>query len=120
MRSFIISLILFIVVILCIILNAAYVTKSCKQLDHLSQEISAGNNRNANIQEISEYWKNNRSMLGLSIRMNEIERMNDLIESLRASYSAQNESEIQKSCALISELALDLSRYERISVKSIS
>ena len=119
MKSFVVALILFITVIFFTILNSIYITQSCEQINFISNQIASDSDREANIQRISETWESKRIIFELSIRTNEIERMNDLVESLKASYLSQNEAELQKNCALISELATDLSRYESISIKSI-
>ena len=119
MKSFIASLILFIAVIFFTILNSIYISKSCEEIDYLTRQIASDDDRDVAIQKISQLWKSKRIIFELSIKTNEIERMNDLIESLKASHSSQNEAEIQKNCILISELVIDFARYESISIKSI-
>ena len=52
-------------------------------------------------------------------RLSTEERMNDLIESLEASYLSENLAEFQKHCRLISELTKELISNEKISLKSI-
>ena len=51
--------------------------------------------------------------------MGELERMNDLIESLSASHHAENDAELRKYCILISDLAKELALYEKLSLRSI-
>ena len=119
MRSFISSLILFSLLLLVVTTNAIYVNNEYKEISELAKEIKSADNRDALVNDMVEKWDRASKLLSLSVRLSEVERMNDLIRSLWSSHKSQNEAELQKCCHLISELADELSGYEQVSFKSI-
>ena len=119
MKSLIISLILFSFVLGAVIINAFYAKGVCGNIGELAEKLKSADECDALIENMKEIWSDARPILELSIRLNEIERMNDLIESLEASYLSENPAEFQKHCRLISELTKELISNEKISLKSI-
>ena len=119
MRSFIIALILFSILLICIIFNSIYVTKTCDTISELCLSVQRNEDRQSSLSKILDIWKKSKPILEFSIRISETERMSDLIESLNSSVSSQNEAEIQKYCILISDHAKDIAQYERISLSGI-
>ena len=119
MRSFITAILLFVILIASVTANALYINSVCSKIDATAESLTNASNKQALISELKSLWKKNVKIFNLSIRVNEIERMNDLIESLSASYDAQNDAEFKKYCTLISELAQDLAHYETLSFRSI-
>ena len=119
MRSFIATVILFSLLVGSVAVNAIYVNSVCEKMENLANELKASTEKASLIAELRSLWSKNSAYLNLSIRTDEIERMNDLIESLNASHNAQNDAEFQKYCILIAALAQEFSRYEGISFDSI-
>ena len=119
MRSFIATLVLFALLIGTVAINAIYVRSVCNKIESMAEELRSSSQRDTLIPKLKSTWYNNSPYLNLSIRTSEIERMGDLIESLAASYYAQNEAEFQKYCILISALADEFYQYEQISLDSI-
>jgi len=119
MRSFIATLLLFFLLVGSVVVNSIYVSSVCEKLENMANALKSSTQREPLISQLKSIWHSNSSYLNLSIRTNEIERMNDLIESLAASHNAKNEAEFQKYCILISALASDFSNYEKFSFHSI-
>ena len=119
MRAFVIALLLFSVLISAIVTNAIYINSVCNDISELAQELSHEPNREPLLSELKELWSKHLPIFNLSIRASELERMNDLVGSLEASCQAQNEEEFQKYCNLISELATEISHYEKLSLRSV-
>lgn len=119
MRAFITALLLFAILIGAVIANAIYIQVTCDKISDAAKSLKSAKQREPLLYEIKALWDKNHLPLNFSIRANEVERMNDLIESLIASHLAQNEAEFQKYCNLISELADEFSNYEKISFRSI-
>ena len=119
MKSFIVALILFCIILACIICNGIYIKSTCNEISELCQLLWQSSDRESTSLKIKALWQKCKTQLELSIRTNEIERMTDLIESLHSSVIIKNETEIQKYCTLISEHAEDMARHESISLLSI-
>ena len=119
MKSFITSILLFIIIISALIINAIYVCSTCNELQKLSEEIPFSSSKELAISKIKELWNHNCDLFNISIRTGETERMTDLIESLDVAISEQNEFEIKKYCNLIYALAKSISENEKISLHSI-
>lgn len=120
MKSFIFSLILFALIIAAVIINSLFVNGFCQRLAELSEEIVASKDgRLERIDEMKSLLKARHTLLDLSIKAVEIEKINSLIEALYACYYSNNEPELRKTCALMIELTGEISRYESVSVKSL-
>ncbi len=119
MKSLIISILLFALLVGAVAVNAFYVSSLCKDLSATATELISSQSRSTQLAELKSKWDKHRIFLDIGIRTSELERMNDLIEGLRASYAADNEAEFQKYCILISELAEEFASYEKISFKSL-
>lgn len=119
MKALVISLLLLSLVLGAVVINSFYVRKVCGEVYELAEKLKSADECDALINNMKKIWSNARPFLDLSIRLNEIERMNDLIESLESSYISKNGAEFQKYRRLISELAEELISHEKISFKSI-
>ena len=119
MRSLIATIILFSLLVGSVIINAIYVDSVCDKIKISADALKTSFQKEELLSELKSIWSKNKSYLNLSIRTNEIERMNDFIESLSASHNANNEAEFQKYCILISALAEEFSLYESVSLDSI-
>ena len=119
MRAFITALLLFFILIGLIIINSVYITSEFENMSLAAERIASSQDKEALILELKRMWQKNLPIFNLSIRMGELERMNDLIESLSASHHAENDAELRKYCILISDLAKELALYEKLSLRSI-
>ncbi len=119
MRSLIISILLFSLLVGAIVVNSIYVSNLCRDISELAEALSISDERELLITNMKEKWQKHRPFLDFGIRTGEIEHMNDLMEGLYASHEAKNEPEFQKYCILISELADEFAAYEKISLRSL-
>ena len=119
MKALTATLILFALLIGVVVANSIYVRSVSQKIGDIAEDLKTASSKEDAISNLKSIWHRNKPYLNLSIRANEIERMNDLIEALEASYNAQNEAEFQKYCILISELAEEFSHYETISPNSV-
>ena len=119
MKALVATLVLFALLVGAVIANSIYVDSVCSKIKKSADELKSATQKEQLISSLKALWKKSKPILSLSIRANEIERMNDFIESLEASHNAQNDAEFQKYCTLISALAEEFASYERISANSI-
>lgn len=117
MRSFIASMLLFAIFCCAIAANSVYVSSSCDDMRACAEHIKSGST--SSISELEALWRSHRYLFGFSVAESKIERMDELILSLRSAINAQSSSEIPRLCSLIEELCEDISIYERITLQSI-
>ena len=118
MKAFICALIIFLIFTVLIAVNSFYVKNTMKNMYDLIAKLESSESveeKNA----VVYLWTNNRILLSLSIEADELERMNDLIESLHIIDIPNARAEFQKLCRLIRELATEFSLYESISIEGI-
>ena len=118
MKSLICALIIFLILTVSIFVNSFYVKNTMEHICDLTLKLEDSENaeeKNA----VVVFWTDNRILLSLSIEADELERMNDLIETLRTIDVFDERAELQKHCRLIRELAAELSSYESISIDGI-
>lgn len=118
MKAFIGALSIFVILCALVITNSFYVKNTLESMSELAIRLESSESADEK-DAIVKLWKNNLTFLGLSIEEDELDRMNDLIESLCTTDQTNNRAEFQKYCRLISELALELSGYESISIEGI-
>ena len=118
MKSFVTVLILLFIIIALVIVNSIYVTSVFSQLSDLAEGIINGYG-NDGVENILSLWQKSKALLSFSIEADELERMNDLIESLKLASETENTHDLNKYCRLISELSDELMNYERVSLQSL-
>lgn len=119
MKAFIAVIIIFFLIISLVIANSLYVTNIFSKISDLSNDLINDAPNADTVEEILSVWQKSQSLLSLSIEADELERMNDLIESLHTACLTNNSYDIKKYCRLVSELSQELMSYERISFDSI-
>ncbi len=118
MKSLVGAIIIFVILSALVVTNALYVNNIMENISELVFELeTSGSEEKKNA--VIDMWTDNRKLLSLSIEADELERMNDLIEDLRSTDPHNTFSEFQKLCRLISELATELSKYEKLSIEGI-
>lgn len=119
MKALIISLILFSLLIFCTVTNAVFINDSASFIADSAKKLQSCDDCDETISELEDHWKKNRPLIGLSIPHNQLDKISDLIISLRIAYSSGNTVEVKKYAALLSESADTLRRTERISIENI-
>lgn len=119
MRSLISALLLFLIVLGAITLNSIFLHRSADEMLGTASVLPYSEEQEEQLEELESFWDKRRTLLSLSVKYDYIERMNDLLISLRAAISAGNHTEVERICLLICELCDSLSQYERISIHSL-
>ena len=114
MKSFIAAILLFFLTVGCIVFNSVYVSSALEDLSQMAKQVAADNS--ASPQDLKELWEHYRSPLSFSVKESKLERMSELVESLRFT---SNRAEADKLCILIIELCDEMRQYEKISIQSL-
>ena len=116
MKAFIISAILFVILICMIVTSSLYVRSVSERIVALTLAIDLSGNDTRPLDELENYWQNRRSILDVAISRRELDRITETIVSLRASYVAKNMSDVRLYRELLLNCAKELSERERISL----
>ena len=116
MRAIICAVVLLSLCITLVIANAVTLQDILRKMTDLADKISKLGEKPY---ELRDLFAKHRSLLAISIESDELERMNELIESLISAYESKDSSQITKYCRLIADLCCELSTFERISLESI-
>ena len=119
MRSLCVTLALLTILIFAVGINSFYVRRVCGGITEAAELILHGGYSEDNIERLCSLWGKNRRMLGFSIESDEIEQMDELIESLSSLDAQSSTDELGKHCRLIIKLSNELAGYERISFESL-
>ena len=117
MRSFNISVTLFICLCICVIANAIFIHDCADRIERAADELSAPTEEK--LCELETLWEKRKAYIGLSISENHLDSISQTIISLRCAYESRNEAEFKKDLALLSACADEIKRYERLSVENI-
>ena len=115
MRSLIITSILFLLLILCIILNSLYIHRCADQISAMAEMILEGNDA----AQLETFWKNNRSYIGISISEDQVDNISRIIASVRINQESGNMPELEKDIAHLLQAAESMRQYERLSLQSL-
>lgn len=121
MRGFIITLILFSILISIVIINSFYVNNI---INDIKNEITSLKTipceENAIIiKQIKSKWEKDSIGVSLSVSYEDIEELTDMIASLEASNSVKDYNQFKLYHELILNSIEDIGRLERFSVKNI-
>ena len=121
MRGFIITLILFAILISIVIINSFYVNNI---INDIKNEITSLKTipceENAIIiKQIKSKWEKDSILVSLSVSYEDIEELTDMIASLEASNSVKDYNQFKLYYELILNSIEDIGRLERFSVKNI-
>ena len=119
MRSFIISSALLVIVLCAIIANAVIVSGTARHICSLADDLKSDTADEATLSELERVWQERHLLLSISVQLDTIERINELIVSLRSAYNAGASQEIIRLCTVISDLCDEIAEYERLSFYAI-
>ena len=94
MKSFIISIIFFSLLILLIIANSIYIHKTTDKMLELSNSLSPDDVEGAN--ELCSLWQRHRLIFSISIHDSQIERITELTENIKSAATLGNGTEFEK------------------------
>ena len=121
MRGFIITIILFILLLSIVILNffyIDYIINNMKQNINSLQSIPCEENA-ITINKIKENWQKDSVWVGLSVSYEDIEELTDMIASLEAANAVKDYNQFKLYCELILNSIEDIGRLEKFSVNNI-
>lgn len=116
MRAIICTIVLLSLCVTLVIANAVALQDILKSMTELADGVLEARDEPYKLRDI---FAKHRSLLAISIESDELERMNELIESLISAYESKDSSQITKYCRLIADLCYELSTFEQISIESV-
>ena len=119
MRSFIISLILFLCLLGIIFFNNIYVNRTAREITRLLSLTSIEDDTSEQMDSLLSYWERHRAFLSLSVSLREIDKAQELFIALRYAYETKNAYDFEKTKELIYDTAEDLARLEGFSIENI-
>lgn len=121
MRSLIIIIAAFLIMICLITLNYLHLNKTAEEMTELTLSLNIGDTEKcaATIAAIEEIWQKNEAIFSLSVSFKEIDRLGETILSLKSAFESQNRAEFRKQRALLKDAIDGVARLERFSVLNI-
>lgn len=119
MKSFFISVILFIIIIVAVILNAVYVSYVSRRLSDFCDALSDKKSSAALIKELQSFWEKHRPWLSFSLDNAQTERIEKIIRSLELSTKHGEEYDFEKNRMLLEEASREIGRLERLRAENI-
>ena len=119
MKSFVVAILLFTILVIFIAINSLYILDSCNAIAQYSDSIKNSDYYYTALNSLKLHWDKRRTFFGLTVPEAKIERMDELIISLFAATDQKNSHEVDRICDLLRALAEDISTYERISFSGI-
>ena len=119
MKSFIISLILFILLISTIFGNAFYVKEVSKRIVSDTKTLEESNYSPQRIRDLEKYWEKHRGFIGLSVGHDELDRISESIISLKASCESGNISDAELYLLILQDLVKEMGRHEELSLENL-
>ncbi len=121
MKGFVITTILFIILLIIISLNLFFMEKTITTMENevkLLKEFPCEENEEI-INNLLNNWEKNSIWMGLSVSYNDIEELTDIIDSLKAANRSDNIIQFQINVELLLNAIEELGRLEKFSIKNI-
>lgn len=117
MKTFILALILFSILLICIFINSLYVNSICDSFLALTASLSSQSfyELDPAISELRSKWDNHKGILKISVCLNKVEDIEDLLASLESYAKSENPSEFRRVCDTLAGRFSDLAKFERLN-----
>ena len=119
MRSVVISLFLFALLVFLTAVNVKFIGDSEKYIVSLAEEMANESGREDALSSLEDFWNRRKDIIGLTVSYTQLDRMSEMLVCARCAYDAKNEHEFQKYRALIIDAAEGISRTEKFSIGNI-
>ena len=121
MRSLIIIIVAFFIMICLITLNYLHLNKIAEKMTDLTTSLDISDNKKCaeSIDAIEEIWQKSEAIFSLSVSFRETDRLGETILSLKSAFESQNLAEFHKQRALLKDAIDGVARLERFSVLNI-
>lgn len=121
MRAFKAAFAIFLLLVLAIAVNAAYIKHTGElfstQLEQLPAQASA--DALTEVRKLRAHWKKAQGIINISVGYCETDRFDELLLSIEAYCTLGNTEEYRRTIALAQNAARDLSRLEQLSLINI-
>lgn len=118
MKTFWISLTLFLCLLAGILTNCVYVNRTVSHLEQLIREIPEESwDASASLQKLSDYWTDQQDKLGFSVNYTELNEIEKLILSLQVHALEGNQAEFERNRLLLSAAVEEIRRLEQINLR---
>ena len=120
-KDFIVSIILFSILVAVIIGNSIYTIKEVNLLRDTVMSIPSIDAPDCQlfINSLRERWRNFKKIARLSLNYNEINKMDCLIEEMDCHLSTQNNNDFEHARVMILNLLGEIARLEKLSLDGI-
>ena len=121
MKGFILTLILFTLLIASIIINCFFVNNVHKDMHELVDKVSPypSEKNEALIKQIEKLWDERKKLLSISVSFSEIDKVTNSIDALSASNQSKDATQIAINIKLLQNAIDTLKRLEMFSVENI-
>lgn len=120
MKTFWCSLVVFLLLIGTITSNFIYVRRTTDEMIHLTQEIPVEPvMAEEALNTLSDYWSKHRDWLGMSVSYVELNRVGELIVSMKSSREQDETADFLRDRALLIPLIEEIRRLEQFGVWNI-
>lgn len=121
MRGFVITTILFIILIIMIILNFCFVENVIRDMEEAvsTMDTLPCDNNTVIIDHLKDYWGKSVPLLSLSVTYDDIKDLTDIIDSLQAANETRNINQFQIHVELLLNAIDEIGRLEKLSLENI-
>ncbi len=119
MKTFAISIILFLAVIVLVTVNVFYVNGVLEHTKQLATEIYKDSTSTEALSELYDHWQSHKSWLGLSVSLRDIDSVTENLLNFKTAVIQGNDILLHQSYALLCNSLDDVARYESFSVENI-
>lgn len=119
MKSFVISIILFVLMAVTIAGNSIYINNVTNTLSSMTDELTDITAYSEKIDIISDYWNSHIDLISISVNFHETEMITEAILTLRAYSLTPDSPEFKYAKAKLSESLKEMRLGEKISISNI-
>ncbi len=121
MKSFYISIVILAIILATVTANFIFINNVSKNLtEHITRLLETPfEQREAEISELEQYWEKTREFVSMSVRYTEIDRVDDYVIMISASYKDGNIHDCNQALNLMRDAAEELARLEKFSFGNI-
>ena len=110
---------LFVLLTVCVFINAGFISKCSEFIDRSAEDLKTYENRENVLAELERFWNKNRNLIGLSVSDDELDRTESIIICLKTAYEENNEYEFEKYRAELKNSAVSIGRKEKLSIGNL-
>ena len=119
MKALPITILIFLIMISVIIINVGFINRTSRTMHSLLDNLDESSEREVGISELECFWKNNQSIVGLSISNTQLDNISSLVICLRCSYEEKDDTEFERYRALLYDAADNIRRFEKFSLNNV-